>query len=125
MEPQEEIQECKIKKCLCSKTVLIILLCLICFFIGYYSGYNSSKKVQSRSFNNPRVINPNRRLPRNVLNINKPNIKNPTNTPPIKTVNTNLKIKPIPKQNVKANIPKTQKTNTPNTKTASTIKKTK
>lgn len=95
------------------------------FFIGYYSGYNSSKKVQSRSFNNPRLINPNRRLPRNVLNINKPNIKNPTNTPPIKTVNTNLKIKPIPKQNVKANIPKTQKTNTPDTKTTSTIKKTK
>ena len=124
MEQKEEIKECKIKKCLCSKTVLITLLCLICFFVGYYSGYNSARKTQSRNFNSPRVITPNRRIPRNVLNVNKPNIKNPTNKPPIKTVNTNLKIKPMPKQNVKSNIPKATKTNIPNTKTTPATKKT-
>lgn len=118
MEGQEEVKECKIKECLCSKTTAIVLACLLCFFIGYYSGYSSAKKTIP---NKPRVTAPAKRVPRNIPNFN--NKRLPPNVKPPATKPTNVtKPKTATKQNVTANTTKKQTAKATNTTTA---KKTK
>lgn len=117
---EQEVTECKIKKCLCSKPVLIVLACLLCFFIGYYSGYSSAKKTIP---NKPRVTAPGKRIPRNI-----PNISNRKLPPPVKptvkqpaTIPTNItKPKTTTKQNVATNTAKAQTKKTSNTTTNKT-----
>ena len=125
---QEEVKECKIKEFFCSRTIAIILACLLCFFIGYYSGYDSSSnKTQSGKINRSGTVIPNRNIPKHTPNLKKlpTNIKKQINTPKrTPKVNPNLKTNSVPKPNIKPNISKTQnqkEVNTPPT----TIKKDK
>lgn len=113
---EQEVTECKIKKCLCSKPVLIVLACLLCFFIGYYSGYSSAKKTIP---NKPRVTAPGKRIPRNIPNISNrklpPTVKQPATRP------TNVtKPKTAAKQNAAITTTKKQTTKTANTTTKKT-----
>lgn len=47
------------------KTLLIVLACLLCFFIGYFAG--SKSRSMSRGFNNPYRVNAKRIIKRNKI----------------------------------------------------------
>jgi len=57
MEELNETKSCPIKDFCRSKTFIITLACLLCFFIGFYAGSKYTPK-KSTNFNRPRAVMP-------------------------------------------------------------------